>query len=216
MTTIHAIGIDAAFSNMGFCRVTITLGRDGKATIKCSDLHLETTGREDKKVVRKSSDDLRRAQELKRALVAFAEGAQLAFVEVPSGSQSAAAARSLGIAVGVLASCPCPIIEVSPMEVKFAVSQRKKVNPTKPEIIKWAVTQWPDAPWIRHKRRGKGFEVGDLQNDNEHLADALATVRAGVETVEFKRTAQFIGKDNEATRTPDLGPASRKRPELRV
>ena len=181
---IQAVGIDAAFTNMGFARVTLQLGDNPKdVKVICTDLELITTQSHEGKTVRKSSIELRRAKELHAALIRYCAGAQLVFVEVPSGSQSASAARALGIAVGVLASCPLPIIEVSPMEVKFAVSQNKKINPSKVQIIQWAVKHWPDAPWLRDRSK----KDGRIVLANEHLADAMATIMAGIATPDFQR-----------------------------
>ena len=171
-----AIGIDAAFANMGLARVSI-IGN----FVNCLGLQLVSTERLDKKVVRKSSDDLRRAIHLRDELAAFCglnSATRLAFAEVPSGSLSAAAARSLGIAVGVLASCPVPIIEVSQREVKMA--SVGKPTASKAEMIEWATSLWPDANWLTKK--GGGYVLA-----NEHLADAMAIVVAGTKTQEFKR-----------------------------
>jgi Holliday junction resolvasome RuvABC endonuclease subunit len=183
MISITAVGIDAAFANMGFAKVEINL-QGGQTTVVCRDLILVSTEViEDRKAVRKSSTELRRAKELHEAIQTHCSDVQFAFVEVPSGSQSASAARALGIAVGVLASCPVPIIEVSPMEVKFAVIPNKKIKVSKDYIIQWAVKKWPQAPWLL----SRGANKGAIVKANEHLADALATVMAGIATPEFQR-----------------------------
>lgn len=178
MITIEAIAIDMAFANMGLARVRITM-ESSKLVVHGVDLSLASTEREAHKVVRKSSDDLRRAQYLHTKLKQYAQGAQIAFAEVPSGSQSASAARALGIAVGVLASCPVPIIEVSPMEVKRLFDPKGKRKVPKTEIIAWAMKEWPNLPWIKH--------AGKITLANEHLADAMAVVMAGIATQEFQR-----------------------------
>jgi hypothetical protein len=201
---IKAIGIDAAFANMGFATVDIWLEAKGPR-VECQNLTLVSTSGQDRKVVRKSSDELRRAKELHTALIRHCVGAQFAFVEVPSGSQSASAARSLGIAVGVLAACPIPIIEVSPMEVKRAVVANPKIKVPKAYIIDWAVKRWPQAPWLR----ANGRVDGRIILDNEHLADALATVMAGIATPEFTR---LLALHNHGTSSPSyLRPTSSRR-----
>lgn len=182
---IHAVGIDAAFANMGFAHVSILINDNQVRFVECRDLKLVQTVSEDRKVVRKSSTELVRARQLHEAIQTNSEGNSLAFAEVPSGSQSASAARSLGIAVGVLASCPIPLIEVSPMEVKDVLTggdRKRKVS--KAEIIQWCAQRWPAAPWLRMKT---GKQAGRLLNDNEHLADALVTVMAGIQTPAFKQ-----------------------------
>jgi hypothetical protein len=180
MITVKAVAIDMAFANMGLAHVDIVMNKEG-VTVLGRGLNLVSTEREDHKEVRKSSDDLRRASILHKALTDYVRtvGVTLAFAEVPSGSQSASAARALGIAVGVLASCPVPIIEVSPMEVKKLFSSNGKRKVPKTEIIAWAVKQWPDLPWLKH--------AGKLTLANEHLADALAVVMAGISTPAFKQ-----------------------------
>ena len=107
---IQVVGVDSAFSNMGLARASIDL-RTGSILI--NSLRLISTEAQAKKVVRKSSDDLRRARELHGALSEFAPGSLVAFAEVPHGSQSGRASWALGIAVGVLASCPIPMIQVN-------------------------------------------------------------------------------------------------------
>lgn len=201
MKSIIAIGVDLAFANMGLSRVEIITTGDGYSTltpcIRCLNLKLVSTSSEDKKVVRKSSDNLRRAIELHDALHAYCDGASFAFVEVPHGSQSAVSAAALGISIGVMASCPIPIIEVNAAEVKAAVGgSRKGVQLTKAEMIAWAAEQWPEANWIRaqHKAtvKGRTLPAGRLTNDNEHTADAMAAVKAGISTPAFKQLLTLL------------------------
>lgn len=170
------IGIDMAFANMGLvrARLDVIAGR-----FYPLDLFLVSTeGDGKKRVVRKSSEELRRAKELVAGLTSFCSGANLAFAEVPSGSQDASAARALGIAVGALASCPIPIVEVSPQEVKIAATGDKTAK--KLDMINWATTKWPGLDWPRHG--GK-----PTMSKCEHLADALGAIEAGLRTDEFKR-----------------------------
>ncbi len=186
---IEVVGIDAAFANMGFARALLEGSR-----VSLKSLHLEVTESEKKLGVRVSSDSLRRAQQLHRAMQTYCQGCVVAFAEVPTGSQSAAAAKALGIATGVLGGCPVEIIEVSPMEVKEAVSGSRKINPTKPQIIAWATSRWPAAPWLRDRK-------GRLLNANEHLADAAAIIIAGLQTPAWKQLMRI--NKNEVT-GPDL------------
>lgn len=210
---IQGVGIDAAFANMGFAQVVIHV-EPLQTFVRCSDLILASTEKESGKKVRVSSDRLRRAQELRAAMEDACRGAAFAFVEVPSGTQNANAAFGLGIAVGVLAACPVPIIEVSPMEVKAAVAgKRVQKGASKAEVIAWAEARWPDAPWIRAAHRatvkGAALPAGRLTGDNEHLADALAAVVAGITTPEFQR---LIALQNAIPRNTDERPALRRRP----
>lgn len=217
---IRAVGLDMAFANVGLCRVRIEPNAKMPAMprIVCEGLHLISTEAGNRKVVRVSSDDLRRGRELHAGISMYlGEGASFIFAEVPSGAKDAKAASLLGMAKGILACLPLPLIEVTPLEVKEAVTGRRgKEKVPKAEVIRWAVSRWPDAPWVRHERSGKGFKPGDLQNCNEHLADALAAVAAGIRTPEFQRilalgASGWVG--NYATSsTPDQRPASRRIP----
>lgn len=165
------IGIDAAFSNMGFARMIMDAGKP-----ELESLHLESTESQHKKEVRKSSDDLRRARQLYTTMCCECEGALLAVAEVPSGSQSSRASWSLGIAVGVLAACPVTLVQVSQLEVKMASVGKKTAS--KEEMIEWAMALYPHADWLRHK--------GRPTKANEHLADAVAIIHAGMRTDTFK------------------------------
>jgi len=174
------IGIDMAFAHVGLAAFEVHFSDSG-IVLQCLDLKLVTTEQETAKSVRKSSSDLRRASEIVTAIRSFVGCAAVACAEVPSGSQSATAARALGIAVGVLASCPIPVIEVSQQEVKMASIGVKTAS--KEQIINWAVQRWPGAPWRTRKSKGQLVYL----KDNEHLADACAAVAAGVVTNEFRR-----------------------------
>lgn len=89
--------------------------------------------------------------------------------------------KSYGVCMGVLAGIGIPMIQVTPDEVKRAGAGKKTAS--KAEMIHWAVHQYPDASWLRQKRNG----VMELLMKNEHLADAVAAVRAGMATDEYKR-----------------------------
>lgn len=197
---LRAIGVDAAFANMGFADVIIDTN---DLSIEVMGLALATTEKEDKSMrVRVSSDRLRRGKELHDALCVACQGKAFAFCEVPGGNtQSATSAFSLGIAVGVLSACPIPVIEVSPMEVKAAIAGHKvRKGASKAEVIDWAAARWPNAPWMRAKNAGKSkgrvLEKGRLLADNEHLADALASVVAGLNTPAFKQAVVLARTSN--------------------
>lgn len=185
MAKLNVIGIDISLRNLGISKGTIDLV---SGEIVISDLVLTETEANKKtaKVVRKNSDDLDRAQLLHAALQQHSKGAALAFVEVPVGSQSARAMASYGICVGVLASCPIPLIQVTPTEVKLAGAGTKTA--TKEEMILWASQRHPEAPWLTVKRKG----AVDLVNKNEHLADSVAAIHAGVLTDQFRQLTAMM------------------------
>lgn len=178
MKKIKIIGCDPSLRNWGLVKATLdpfTL----EYTI--DDLTLIGTEGEAGKVVRKNSDDLRRAKLLFDGLTEACKGASFAFAEVPVGSQSARAMASYGVCVGVLASCPIPLIQVMPTEVKIAATGFKQA--AKEEMIQWAMNKFPAAPWLMRKHKGKMEPVAA----NEHLADAVGSIEAGIQTQEFQR-----------------------------
>lgn len=177
---ISVVGIDAAFAHMGLARAFLS-----DSAIRVEELKLINTEGNAGKTVRKNSDDLRRAQELREGMVSFCtlkQWTKVAFVEIPHGSQSARGAWSLGIAVGVLASCPVPIIQVSALEVKLASVGKKTAS--KSEMIEWARHHHPKAGWRLHKNK--------LTADNEHLADAIAAIYAGLKTDQWRQLMSMM------------------------
>ena len=183
MSSIRVVGLDPAFSNFGSVTADLIIPT---LELKNLKLALLKTTKMSGKSVRVSSDDLRRAKEIHSFLGKVCSGASLIFSEIPSGSQSAVASKGLGIALGILSSCPLPIIEVTAMEVKKASVGKKTA--TKQEMIDWAYNKYPSANWKTVKRKG---EV-KLTNDNEHLADAIAVIHAGINTSQFKQAFSVI------------------------
>jgi Holliday junction resolvasome RuvABC endonuclease subunit len=175
---IKIIGIDPAIRNFGMAIAMLDLQT---LTYEIENLILLETGKETGKVVRQNSDDLRRARVLAKGMVAACQGVTLAFAEVPVGSQSARAMASYGMCVGVLAACPVPLIEVTPSEVKLAAVGHKQA--AKEEMIEWAVAKFPKAQWLYRKLKGSMVPM----NDNEHLADAVASIEAGIRTQQFEQ-----------------------------
>lgn len=72
------------------------------------------------------------------------------------------------------------MIQVTPNEVKLAACKKKTAS--KAEMIEWATSHFPDAPWLTHKSKGELI----LSSKNEHLADALGAIVAGTKTDQFK------------------------------
>lgn len=177
---VRIVGLDPSMANFGMSFMLLDIDT---LKLELAELLLIETEKKANKVVRQNSDDLRRCQEITRlyhkALVGF--GAQFAFSEVPTGAQSARAMLANGIVLGVLASCPVPLIQVQPTETKLATVGTKTAS--KEEMIEWAAETYPDAPWLRHKSKGQMV----LTNKNEHLADATAVVHAGLKTDQFQQ-----------------------------
>jgi len=186
MSEIKIVSFDPSLCNFGIA--TLTLDTEDNS-IKVNTLILAKPTKADnatKKSVRKNSDDLRRARWLQKHMVDSCKGAAIAIAEVPVGSQSARAMASYGICLGVLASCPIPLIEVTPAEVKM-VSVGKKTA-SKAEMIAWATKKHPEGNWNTRKLKGEMV----LTNDNEHLADAVAAAYAGMESEQFKSAIEML------------------------
>jgi Holliday junction resolvasome RuvABC endonuclease subunit len=183
--TIKVAGIDPALRNMGIAVGHVDL--ETLELVRVEKLVLaKTEGDKDGKQIRKNSDDLRRARVLTQAMREHTHDAVMVFAEVPVGSQSARAMASYGLCVGVLAGCDRPLLEVTPTEVKLAGAGVKTA--TKSEMIEWATEKHPEAQWLTVKRQGKQVFV----DANEHLADAVAAIYAGIRTQEFKRAAAMM------------------------
>lgn len=185
MKTIEVIGIDPALRNFGYALATIDL--DTNEIIQVEKLMLVRTSDDSGKKVRRNSDDLRRAKDQVEGLKMMTRDARIAFAEVPVGSQSARAMASYGICIGVLASCPCGLIEVTPTEVKVKATGSKTA--TKEEMIDWAYAKYPNAKgWLTRKVKGETT----LKKENEHLADAIGAINAGLHTEQWKQVSSLL------------------------
>ncbi|MPS48483.1 hypothetical protein [Methylobacillus sp.] len=175
---MKVLGIDPSLNNFGFAHA---LFDPDTGRINVTSVKLATTDADKKnaKQVRKNSDDLRRARILHQAMMRECEGVDFAFIEVPVGSQSARAMASYGICVGVLAGCPIPFFEQTPTAVKLAALNNKTA--TKEQMIEWAMKKYPATNWLTTKRGGVAVPIAA----NEHLADAVAAIHAGTQSVEF-------------------------------
>ena len=192
MGSVLVAGLDPALANFGIARLWLDL--------ETLDLRLDrfrtivTEKRAGKgKAIRQNSDDLRRARELHDGLHEELKGCTVVFAEIPSGAQHARSALGFGVAVGVLASCKLPLFEVMPLETKLGSVGSKTAD--KPDIIAWAAERYPQASWLRYEAdtRGKKPHLkGDLHADNEHVADAIAIVHAGIRLPEFKQSLAFF------------------------
>ena len=90
---------------------------------------------------------------------------------------------SNGICVGILANSALPLIQVDPSEVKLATVGNRTAS--KADMIAWAVGLYPDADWLQDRS-------GSLIAANEHLADAVASIHAGMKTSEFRAATAMM------------------------
>lgn len=149
------------------------------AEITVTDSVLIKTEKSRNKKIRASSDMITRCRALFRGVKDFLKehDPMVIFIETPSGSQSAGGARTYGIVCMLIAGLSPAPIEVTPMEVKVAVTNDKVAS--KEKMIGWAVETYPHLDWLYFK--------GKLSPQNEHMADACGIVHAGAKTEQFQR-----------------------------
>lgn len=177
---IKFLSIDASMSNTGVAIGDI----NEQMAINVHEIHLVQTEKTKNKRVRASSDTIQRCRDTHQFLSALLETykPQVVFAETPSGSQSAAGMKSYGIVCMLLGVISPPPVEVTPDEIKKAVSGKKSAS--KQFIIDWAYQKYPHLEWRYHR--------GSLQAKNEHCADAIGAVYAGIKTDEFQRLFNLI------------------------
>ena len=185
---IRVVGFDPSLRNWGIAKGTLVPGQVPHIYIEEVDVinpELPTG-----KQVRQNSLDLESAKQLCAAALSAAKDAQAIFVEVPVGSQSARAAASYGICVGVLGALRAtgiPFFEVTPTEVKMASAGKKTA--TKLEMIQWAMDQHPEANWPVYKQKGE-LKVSEAKA--EHMADAVGSIYAGMACNSFQQMLPFM------------------------
>lgn len=180
---LKLVGLDPSLTNTGIaiCEFDTDTGQ-----LAVQELRLVETENQKGKQVRQNSDDVRRAREITKAMHAACDGAVFAVSEVPTGAQSARAALAFGMVIGLLAGLPVPLIQVTPTEVKMAAVGHKQA--AKEEMVQWAMNRHPAANWLLVKRAGIMQPVAK----NEHLADAVAVVEAGILTDQFKQALAML------------------------
>lgn len=180
MDSIRFVSFDPSLRNTGVCYGTI----DAENNINVKNTVLLSTESEKNKRVRVSTDTINRSREIYKFLQQTIEEwkPNITFVETPSGSQNASSMKSYGVVCALISTVTPIPIEVTPIEVKQAFIGSKTA--TKQQIIDKAVNLYPDAGWLK-----KG---GRILKKNEHCADAVAIVFAGVKTVQFKQIVNFL------------------------
>jgi Holliday junction resolvasome RuvABC endonuclease subunit len=99
------------------------------------------------------------------------------FIEAPVGSQSSRAAIGYGVSWTVVSYITSKfpeskIVLYSPKKIKEGITGNQ--NASKIEMINAANDYFPDFPWKKNKK-------GKILSKEEHKADALCTLRWGVE-----------------------------------
>lgn len=179
---IHVVGLDPSQSNFGIVEATINVDT---LEIEIETMKVVSTESESAKGVIKVSDNLRRAKEIQAELRKACVGKSMAIAEIPlmittmNPKIASLANYNSGMMVGILSAIQIPLIQVFPKDVKLAMTNLK--DACKEEMIEAAMLKHPTAPWIMRKLRGKMIPT----NANEHLADAVGALYAGIKTEQF-------------------------------
>ncbi len=182
MKVLNVIGMDPSLTNWGIVIATLTLDPT-KLTI--TEMKLIETKKSKVRGIRVSSDRLDRGRTIVSSIAPLIKKTNIIFSEIPTGSQSAVSSFGLGIATGILSAIHIPIIQVLPHETKLSSVGRKTAS--KQDMIDWAVTKHPEAAWLLRNKSGS------ILKKNEHLADAIAVIYAGLETDQFKQLISLQG-----------------------
>lgn len=160
----------------------------GRATYNVGEGHLIQTFRDSTKGVRASAKDYAACRTMYTKLQSYIQhfAPQIMFAEMPTGSQSANGMKSYGISLMLLGTIGCPVIQVSPQEVKVAAVDSKTAS--KDTMIKWAVKKWPEIQWLTRKYKG---EI-EILNKNEHIADACGAIEAGMQTDQWRQLISVV------------------------
>lgn len=189
---LKVVGFDPSMNNWGISHgiLTLDLVDRRKSSLHIEDVHVIQPVKSEAKQVRVNSNDLEAATQLAAGAKAAVQGAHVVFVEVPVGSQSARAMASYGICIGILAFLRAqgvPFYEVTPTEVKMATVGKKTAS--KAEMIAWAMAQHPEANWPMQTKNGQKIVV---EGKAEHMADATATIYAGVRLTTFQQILPML------------------------
>lgn len=189
MSKLIVVGMDPSLRHWGLCKVIYDTETE---EIEVTELGVIEHTPVKTKQVRVNSNDLETAQVLSERITTFIKGADVVFVEVPVGSQSARSMASYGVCIGILGflrSQGVSFFEITPSEVKLAAVGNKTAS--KNDMISWASTKHPEAPWPTTKRKGV---MSIVSGTAEHMADALASIYAGLKLPLFKQSMSFYRK----------------------
>lgn len=189
MALIKVAGLDGSMRNFGIAKMLFDTNTSDLSVI---DFKLIETQKTKNKQVRASSDTYNRAREIAVETQAALADCDICFAEIPFGGQSYDAVLGFGMVIGIYASLAVPLIEVAPVETKK--STVGTATASKEEMIDWAFSTYPHAPWLTVKRAGKLAPT----KKNEHLADGCAVVHAGIKTPAFRQVAAILSASHKA------------------
>lgn len=195
MAIITMLGIDPSLTHTGWA--VSEIDTETREIVRVIDWGCTVTAPTKVKSVRRNSDDLARSRAIVTTLrdVIAKHKIKVGASEIPSGAQSARAALSFGISVGILASLTIPLIEVMPSETKLATHGTKTAD--KEDIVRWVLAktagdpiEWPvgKQPNDWQIQHGGGF----IKLGVEHQADAVAVTQAAIRGEQFRQLAGML------------------------
>ena len=163
---IRVLGMDPSLANFGIALATIDYINNKPEIVIESIETIET-----RKEKGGTLDDFRRLALIVKRLEWYLPQVSKIYTEIPGGSRSARAANALGMmkALIVCYSYRKPTIYVTPMQTKRIIGNQKA---TKRDMINWAVVTHPEVKWA--------IANGRILAKNEHAADTVAVIHAGV------------------------------------
>jgi Holliday junction resolvasome RuvABC endonuclease subunit len=184
LAVVNVLGLDGSLQNFGIAVARVDTGTWTVLDVK--NLVLSKTTKNTDKKVRRADDDFKRfAQHVYEVrLIAAVEKVEYIFGEIPSGAQDARAAFAFGGVTAMLAALTYDykVVTVTPAEVKLAATGMKHAD--KDDVIRAMYSCFPDAPWLTSNKPNqmdiKTPEGKYLTNANEHLADAVGVILAGI------------------------------------
>ncbi len=190
MGKLTVIGMDPSMRNWGLAVAELDLDTLELSNVRLNVLQSETVSKDKKKQVRVSSLDFDCGTDIFKAVMQTMNSSKPSFLfaEMPHGSQSASAMKGYGICLGVMAGIAetagrtfgAALIQVSESENKKAMGMPKACS--KQDMIDAVRLRHPEANWKTRKLKGKDEFV---EGWNEHAADAVGAIYAGLESMEF-------------------------------
>jgi Holliday junction resolvasome RuvABC endonuclease subunit len=169
---VIVLGIDAALCNFGIAAMKLLA--EGERVVQLQVLRTEPSPK--KRRVGAIEDDARRVSELAAGLDAAIEMHHpLALVvEATGAGKGSKAVRAMALSFSLVITIArlrgLPLLQVSPLDVKRAMTGRKKAE--KDEIVLAAERRYADLEWPADVPRGCW----------EHAADAIGAVVAALDT----------------------------------
>ena len=189
MNKLMVLGIDPGLALTGFAVAEVNVIT--RAIAKVREVGVLKTEKNHHRTVRKTSDDLARAQLQANRLRELIEKHRIDVIacEMATTTPYTLPTFSFGVMIGIVAALAKPVIEVLPGEVKIAAAGSR--NATKQDIIRWAVQMtgrqkldWPTS--TRRNQLSLLYRGASITLAAEHPADALAAIQAALATEQFR------------------------------